>query len=50
MDLIAGIAFLLIVAIFVGYDFRDDRSRFRMIWVMPLFFVILLVGMCSPGF
>ena len=50
MGLIAGIAFLLLVAILVSYDPRDERSQLRMIWVMPLFFIILLVGMCSPGF
>ena len=50
MGLIAGIAFLLLVAILVSYDPRDERTYLRTIWVWPLFFIILLVGMCSPGF
>jgi uncharacterized integral membrane protein len=50
MGLIAGIAFILLVAIFVTYDPRDERTYMRTIWVMPLIFIILLAGTCSPGF
>ena len=50
MGLIAGIAFILLVAILVGYDPGDERTYLRMVWVWPLFFIILLAGMCSPGF
>ena len=50
MGLIAGIAFILLVAILVSYDPGDERTYLRMVWVWPLFFVLLLAGMCAPGF
>jgi uncharacterized integral membrane protein len=50
MGLIAGIALLLLFAIILSYDPGDERTYLRTVWVWPLFFIILLAGMCSPGF